>query len=144
MSSADTIAVLNRVLGIVLRSFPQYLRWGRPHVPPNHAHALETLHNIAADEDALAERIFDAIIDLGGLPDTGEFPMEFTDTHDLDIDFLVRESIGYGRQDIAALESLAATANLSPPADSLTADAVNMAKRHLAALEATVPPSPKG
>ena len=56
------------------------------------------------------------IVDSGGLPDNGEFPMEFTDTHDLAIDYLMQEAIGYQRQDIADLEAVAATPNLSPAA----------------------------
>jgi hypothetical protein len=135
MSSTDTVAILNRVLAIVLRSFPQYLRWARPYVPPRHKHAVETLEKIVTEQDALAERITDAIVDLGGLPDAGEFPMEFTDTHDLGIDYLIREAIGYGGQDMVDLEAIAATPDLSPPADSLVAEALTTAKRHLAALE---------
>ena len=85
--------------------------------------------------------MFDAIDDLGGLPDTGEFPMEFTDTHDLSIDYMLREAVGYCRQDVADVEAAAATPN-SRPAAPLVSDAVNMAKRHLASLEALVPPNP--
>ena len=74
---------------------------------------------IVTEQDALAERVFDAIDDLGGLPDTGEFPMEFTDTHDLSIDYMMREAVGYCRQDVADLEAAAATPNLAPQAAPL-------------------------
>jgi hypothetical protein len=135
MSSAESIAVLNRVLAAMLRSFPQYARWSRPWVPPGHDRELEALERIVTEQDAFAERVIEAIDELGGLPDTGEFPMEFTDTHDLSIDYLILEAIDNGRQDVAELEGLAATAGLAPQAEPLVREAVGMAKRHLESLE---------
>jgi bacterioferritin (cytochrome b1) len=142
MPTTDSIAALNRVLGVVLRSFPQYLRWSRPWVPPGHERELEALEKIVTEQEAFAERLFETIDDLGGLPDTGEFPMEFTDTHDLSIDYMLREAVGYSRQDVADLEAAAATPNLAPQAQPLVREAAEMAKRQLAALEALVPPHP--
>jgi len=142
MPAADSIAALNAVLGVELRSFPQYLRWSRPWVPPGHERSIAALEKIVSEQDALAERVFDAIDELGGLPDTGEFPMEFTDTHDLSIDYMLREAVGYGKQDVADLEAAAATPNLVPQAATLVGDAVNCAKRHLATLESLAQPNP--
>lgn len=142
MPATESIAALNRVLGVVLRSFPQYLRWSRPWVPPGHERQLEALEKIVSEQEAFAERIFEAIDDLGGLPDTGEFPMEFTDTHDLSIDYMMREAVGYCQQDVAELEAAAATPNLAPQAALLVNEALNMAKRQLASLEALVPANP--
>jgi bacterioferritin (cytochrome b1) len=139
MSNAESIAALNRVLGTVLRSFPQYLRWSRPWVSPGHERVLEALEKIVSEQDAMAERVFDTIDDLGGLPDTGEFPMEFTDTHDLSIDYMLREAVGYGRQDVAALEELTKLTNLAPQAEPLVRDAYQLALRHSATLEALIP-----
>jgi bacterioferritin (cytochrome b1) len=141
-SNADSIAALNRVLGAMLRSFPQYLRWSRPWVPPGHERVLAGLEKIVTEQDTLAERVFDAIDDLGGLPDTGEFPMDFTDTHDLAIDYMLREAVGYSQQDVAALEAVAANKNLAPQAEPLVAEGLNTAKRHLATLAGLVPAQP--
>lgn len=141
-TNAESIAALNRVLATALRSFPQYLRWSRPWVPTGHERVLEALERIVSEQDALAERVYDAIDRLGGLPDTGEFPMEFTDTHDLSIDYMLREAVGYGEQDVAALEEVAKLTNLAPQAEPLVAEAFNMAKRHLATLEGLVPAKP--
>lgn len=141
-SNADSIAALNRVLATALRSFPQYLRWSRPWVPPGHERVLEALERIVSEQDAMAERAFDAIDDLGGLPDSGEFPMDFTDTHDLSIDYMLREAVGYGRQDVATLEAAAATKNMTSQAEPLVHEALQMAKRHLATLEGLTPTQP--
>ena len=53
----------------------------------------------------------------------------------LSIDYMLRESVGYARQDLAALEPLAAARQLPAPADVLVADALAMARRHLQTLE---------
>jgi len=141
MSSQDSIAALNVVLATVLKSFPQYLRWSRPWVPPGHEQILNTLERIVVEQDAIADRVYEAIDELGGLPDTGDFPMEFTDTHDLAIDYMLREAVGYAKQDVATLESAAAT-QLAPQAEPLVKEAVQVAKRQLASLEALVRPNP--
>jgi bacterioferritin (cytochrome b1) len=141
MPSQDSIAALNVVLATVLKSFPQYLRWSRPWVPPGHEQILATLEKIVVEQDALADRAYEAIDELGGLPDTGDFPMEFTDTHDLAIDYMLREAVGYAKQDVATLENAAAT-QLAPQAEPLVKDAVQVAKRQLASLEALVRPNP--
>ena len=141
-TNVESIAALNRVLATALRSFPQYLRWSRPWVPPGHERVLEALERIVSEQDALAERVYDAIDALGGLPDTGEFPMEFTDTHDLSIDYMLREAVGYGQQDVAALEEAAKLTNLAPQAEALVAEACNIAKRHLATLAGLAPAKP--
>ena len=98
----------------------------------------EAIKSIAEDQDSLAERVSQQVLRSGGLLDTGEFPMEFTDTHDLGIDFLIDECVGYQQQDIATLESLAATPQLPAAAQSLVGDALTLGKRHLEALKALV------
>ena len=67
--SADAVEVLNRVLVTLRRSFMQYLRYARPFTPPGREQAIETIHKIAEAQDALAERVFDAVVRSGGLPE---------------------------------------------------------------------------
>jgi len=138
MNSADQISILNRLLAMLERSCPQYLRWAEPYVPAGRERALDTIKSIGEDQDSLAERVSQQILRLGGLLDTGEFPMEFTDTHDLGIDFLIDECVGYQQQDIAMLESLAATPQLSSAVQALVGDALALGKRHLEALKGLV------
>jgi hypothetical protein len=135
MPSSDTIEVLNRVLAILERSFPQYLQWARPYFQPGREDVPQALADIVAGQRALADRVIEMIADSGALPDTGKFPIEFTDTHDLAIDFLIDEAIGYQKQDIADLEDCVDELNLSPSAQSLASEAVGMAKGHLESLE---------
>jgi hypothetical protein len=135
LPSADTIDILNRVLVQLERSFPQYLRYARPYIPPGREQVLETVHEIVIGQDALAERVSQHVFECGGLPDHGKFPIEFTDTHDLEIDFLILEAIGYQQQDIEILEACVDMLRLSPAAQSLAAEALGMAKGHLESLQ---------
>ncbi|HEX3600277.1 MAG TPA: hypothetical protein VHU84_09035 [Lacipirellulaceae bacterium] len=135
MSSPDTIDTLNRVLEILERSFPQYLRWARPYIPPSRANIMPTIETIVAGQDALAERVSQQVFDSGGLADHGDFPIEFTDTHDLDIDFLVKETIDCTKQDIAELEGCVDALRLAPAAQSLASEALGLTKGHLEQLE---------
>src|SRR5262245_19533731 len=135
MSSPDTIIVLNRVLEILERSFPQYLRYARPYIPPGRENIMQTIEQIAAGQDALAERVSQHIFESSGLPDHGDFPIEFTDTHDLAIDFLLQEAIDCVKQDVGNLEESVDTLRLAPAAQSLASEALGMTKGHLELLQ---------
>jgi hypothetical protein len=135
MPSSDTIDVLNRVLAILERSFPQYLQYARPYIPAGREDVMETLAEIVACQDSLAERVNEMIFESGSNADKGKFPIDFTDTHDLSIDYLIQEAIGYQKQDIADLAECVESLNLAPAAQALAAEALGMAKGHLESLE---------
>lgn len=139
MKSADPTETLNRVLAILRRSFVQYLRWGRPYIPLGREQAMDTITDIGLAQDLLADRIAEMIDQSGATPDVGDYPMEFTDTHDLAIDFLIEEAIGYQKQDIAALERCVAELAASPAAQSLASEALGLARGHLESLEGLKP-----
>ncbi|MEX2306606.1 MAG: hypothetical protein WD738_03390 [Pirellulales bacterium] len=134
MSSLETIDILNQVLAILQRSFPQYMRYARPYIPPGREKVMQTIDEIVAGQDALAERVSQTVFESGGRPDTGEFPIELTDTHDLAIDFLVQEAIDYQKQDIADLAQCVEALRFAPLAQSLAAEALGLAKGHLESL----------
>ena len=135
MPSSDTIDVLNRVLAILERSFPQYMRYARPYIPAGRENIMQTIDQIVAGQDALAERVARQVFESGGLPDHGDFPIEYTDAHDLAIDFLVREAVDCLKQDVADLEQCVDALRLSPAAQSLAAEAAGMTKGHLELLQ---------
>ena len=135
MSSPETIDVLNRVLAIVERSFTQYMRYAKPYIPPGRENVTETLEEIAAGQNAMAERVSHTVSEAGGLPDNGKFPIEYTDTHDLSIDYLVQEAIDGQKQDIADLDQCVEALRLAPAAQSLASEALGMAKGNLESLE---------
>lgn len=139
---ADAIHWLNRLLAIHCKSFPQYLQWSRPHVPTGRGDELEAIRSIAADQDALADRISRMIVDADALPRTGEFPMEFTDMHDLDIDYLIRAAVGYQEQDARTVQGLVERLETAPAARAIAEEALGMAKGHLDTLRELARPRP--
>jgi hypothetical protein len=76
-----------------------------------------------------------SVFESGGRPDPGDFPIEFTDTHDLAIDFLIQEAIECQKQDIAELDQCVEALRMAPAAQSLAAEALGMAKAHLESLD---------
>jgi hypothetical protein len=141
MPSSDTISVLNRVLEILERSFPQYMRYARPYVPPGREIIMQTIEEVVAGQDALAQRVSQHVFDASGLPDHGDFPIEFTDTHDLGIEFLLLEAIDCTKQDIGDLEKAVDSLRLAPAAQSLVSEALGMTKGHLELLQKQLPSS---
>jgi hypothetical protein len=135
MPSTETINVLNRVLAILVRSLPQYLCYARPYIPQGRENIMQTNNQIVAVQDALAERVSQQVFESGGLPDHGEFPIEFTDLHDLAIDYLLQEAIDCLQQDIADLDECVAALRLAPAAQSLAAEAAGMTKGHFELLQ---------
>ena len=135
MPSSDTIEILNRVLVLLTRSFPQYMRWARPYIPAGREKVTETIDQIVAGQNALADRLSQYIFESGGLPDPGRFPIEFTDTHDLGIDFLIQEAIGYQKEDIANLQECVDALRLAPAAQALASEVLGLAKGNLESLE---------
>jgi hypothetical protein len=111
------------------------MRYARPYIPPGRENVMETIHEIVAEQDLLAQRVSQTVFESGGLPDSGEFPIEFTDTHDLAIDFLIQQAIACQKKDVADLEQCVESLRLAPAAQSLAAEALGMAKGHLELLE---------
>ncbi|HEX5471742.1 MAG TPA: hypothetical protein VFW73_07630 [Lacipirellulaceae bacterium] len=141
MPPTDTNTVLNRVLAILERSFPQYLLYARPYVPSGREGVMQTVEQIVVGQNALAERVAQQILDSGGRLDHGDFPIEFTDTHDLGIDFLLQEAIDCLKQDAANLQECADALRSSSVAQSLASEAIGLMKGHLEQLQKIVPSS---
>jgi len=136
MPAADTIDILNRVLSILERSFPQYMCYARPYIPAGRESVMQTIQDVVTGQNALAERVSQQVFESGGLPDHGDFPIDFTDTHDLAIDFLVAEAIDCTNGDIAELQQCVDLLRQSPAAESLASEALGMTKGHLELLQA--------
>jgi hypothetical protein len=135
MPILQQVDILNRVLAILQRSYPQYMCYGRPYVPAGREGVMASIQDIVASQDAVSLRLTDAIMASDGRPDPGDFPIEYTDTHDLAIDFLIREAISSQKQDIADLQKYVDALRTEPAAQSLVAEALGMSKAHLEVLE---------
>jgi hypothetical protein len=135
MMQPDTILALNRLQALVAKSFPQYLMYSRPYIPPGWENVMETIAAIVADQNVIEDRISQLLIDAEAPIRTGEFPMEFTDMHDLGIDYLVNMAIAYQEQDIAAIGRLVEALHNAPAARALAEETLGMAKGHLESLK---------
>jgi hypothetical protein len=134
MPTLDRAATLNRLLQIHYRSLPMYLASARPWVPTGHEKAAETLNLIVDDEKRMVERITDELLTLGADIEYGEFPMTYTDLHDLSVDYLLKEMVESQREDVAAIEGCVA----DTAGDPLAQEALGAAKGHLESLEEAV------
>lgn len=132
----DLIDSLNRLLEIEYRSFPMYLGDASPWFSEADVKAVETLKNIAADQQAMSQRIAELILDLGGRIEPGEYPTQFTDTHFLSIEFLLKELVYYQRQDIADIDQIVVELAGHREARELAEESLGAERAHLEALEA--------
>ncbi len=138
MNNGQTLDLLNRLLAIHQRSFPTYLCSAPPFTGEPDEKASETLAQIVEDQTGMAKRIISLLLSSGGHPESGDFPMEFTDMHDLTIDFIVRRAVGYQVQDVASIAACVDALRLAPTAHALAEEALGMAKGHLESLEEAV------
>lgn len=139
MNQPSTNALLNRLLAILCRSFPQYLQYSRPYVPPGRLALMETISAVVSDQNGLIDRIGHLLEDTYSAARRGEFPMEFTDLHDLSIDFLIGSAVSYQEQDVAKIAEIVEELRLAPAAQSLAEEALGMAKGHLDSLRELLP-----
>lgn len=135
-SKAQTIDALNRLLAIEYRSLPMYLTYASPWTDHGDEKAAETLQNIVADQQLMSQRIAEMIDQLGGRVETGEYSMEFTDTHFLSLDFLLTELHRHQRHDVAEIERLVARLAHDREPRELAEETLGMERAHLEAVEA--------
>jgi len=99
---------------------------------------METIDSIVGDQNVMVERLSQMLRDAETPPRFGEFPMEYTDMHDLDIDYLIGAALKYQQQDIECTGTIADQLQLAPAAQSLAEEALGMAKGHLDSLREMV------
>ena len=131
-SSSD---VLNQVFTILARSFPMYLVYAHPVGTAGRQQALDLLDSIRSEQETLANRIGDFIQKSGSAARIGDFPLGYSDWHDLNLDFILKLLADYQRQDIEALENCAEQLRLAPAALALAEEALGLTRGHLELVE---------
>jgi len=135
MMSDATLNELRRLLVIHYRSLPVYLSYARPWSDRGQEQAVQTLQHIAGDQQQMVERLSKLILDTDAALEWGEFPIEFTDLHDLSITYLLSRLVEWQRGDIESIRQCLAALNDDADAETIAQEALGMAKGHLESLE---------
>jgi len=135
VANSNSASVLNRLLVRLHRSLQMYLTQAAPWLNRGADKAALTLQNIVADQQRLAQLIADLLIARRIRPETGDFPIDFTDMNFLSIEFLSRELATHARSDVEWITRAVATLEDDAEAKSLAEEALGSAKAHLEQLE---------
>jgi len=134
VANRKTVDILNRLLGRHMHSLAVYLSSAPPWAAPSDAQALTVLRQIADDQKLMGDRIATAVLDEGGRLQGGEFPMTFTDLHDLGIRYLIPQVVSCQRDDVAAIRSAVEQLRDAPLARAVAEEALGAAQGHLDSL----------
>jgi hypothetical protein len=135
MNRTGSTATLNRLLATLYRSLPMYLADAVPWVHPGDEHAKHVLNHIVADYRMYSGRIVELLTQRRQLLSFGEYPMVYTDTHDLSLDYLLNELVYYQKQDINAIERCMTELGGDGAGRNLAEEILGNAKGHLESLE---------
>ena len=135
MSQPDIHRSMNRLLTILYRSLPMYLTFACPWTHRGDEKAVTGLARIVDDQKKLAARVAEAILEHHGPIAMGEYPLDFPDTHDLSLDYLLTKLVQCQKNDIAALERCVSELQKDRPAAALAEEALGAARGHLETLE---------
>ncbi|HEY1601582.1 MAG TPA: ferritin-like domain-containing protein [Pirellulales bacterium] len=135
MAQVDSIDLLNRLFEIEHRSLLTYLTDACPWTHSGEEKATTALAHIAADQQAMTVRIAELIDSRGGRIDSGSFPMYFTDTNLLSLDFMLRELVKHQKHDIAEIVRIVAMLGADREARELAEEILGSERAHLEVLE---------
>jgi hypothetical protein len=135
MERSDTVAVLNRILQILCRSLPRYLKDAKPWSRRDQQPVQTALDNLVADQEMYAGRLSELILAENGRPDPGVFPTAFTSIHDLSLDYLLGEVLERLSADLAALRVIAAKLPAGSTLRALADEIVGNVQGHLEILQ---------
>ena len=131
---ASTVDVLNRLLALHSRSLPTYLASARPWIADNEEQATTVLRHIAESQESMVERLGTMVVEEGGIPHIGEFPLFFTDMHDLSIDYILPRLIEWIESDVKTIRECISDLNGAPAAQAIAEEALGAAQAHLDSL----------
>ena len=134
-TTVETVRILNQLLAIHGGSLPNYLASAPPHRQFGDEKAWEALQNIIEDQRVMIDRLADYVEELGGTPNHGEFPMDFTGMHDLSMAHILQNVLERQRCEIEWIEHLSSKIESDEVAKALAQEALGAAKAHVQSLE---------
>ena len=138
MSSSSSSNALSQAFSVLESSLPQYLANTRPWMRRGDEKAAEILKQIVSEQKRDSGRIADVIEATNQRLPSSQYPMAYTDTHDLSMEYLVREMAEYQKQDVATLEQCVSDADSDVAAKSLLEEILGSSRAHLELLEELV------
>lgn len=136
MEEIDPNPLLNEVLVILHRSLPMYLGHAAPWVAYGDEQAQQTLERLVADQKEYVGRLSALLVQRRQTIELGEFPMTFTDLHDLALEFLIKRLIAHQRRDVQAIEACVPRLAGDVEGQVLVEEILGNARGHLEMLEA--------
>ncbi len=131
MPQTDVISLLNRLDHQMLRSFPAYSMAVRASSYRGPDEMYDLLRRISSEQRQLADRIAEAIRDRRGIPDPGQFPIEFTAWNDVALPRILERSAELLENTLAEASAIA-DANPVAPVFHFAKEVVHLTRRHLA------------
>jgi hypothetical protein len=131
MADQNVVDPLNRLLALHSRSLPMYLASAQPWFPELDSDAERVLRHLADDQRMMVDQIGAVILDIGGLVQPSEFPMEFTDLHDLSIEYLLPLVAARQQEELGQMRQIAHQVRHHPTARAVAEEALGAAPAHL-------------
>ncbi|MGY8767659.1 MAG: hypothetical protein ACKVH8_04375 [Pirellulales bacterium] len=129
------ITTLSRLAALHYHSLPMYLRYTRPWTRPGTEGKLDVLRHMITDHQFAVEKIAHVLEETDATIGLGEFPMEYTDLHDLSIAYLFGVLIESQNKLIAEIQSGISQLENDTIAKEVAQECLGMAKGHVENLE---------
>jgi hypothetical protein len=126
---------LNRLLQTLCRSLALYVDEIKPWSLASHGPVWTAIGRLAADSRRYAERVAEAIVEAGGQPKPGAYPLKFAQLNDLSLEFFVREIIAGLTADRAVVQHCVDELARVPAARALAEEIYGNLQGHIEILE---------
>jgi hypothetical protein len=127
--------VLNRLLQTLCRSLALYAEEVKPWSLADHEPVWTAIGRLAADSRMYCQRVAEAIIENGGQPNLGPYPLEFAALNDLGLEFFLHEIIVHLKRDQKVIGACAAELAHAPAVRSLAEEVYGNLQGHIELLE---------
>ena len=132
---ASTLDLLNELLALHSCSLPSYLSCAKPWSHVADSKDLKALELIAKDHLRMVERIGQVILRHNGKVRSSDFPMLFTDMHDLSTDYILNQVRRRQKNEFDRIIEIVEQLQNSPDALAIAEEAKGAARGHLEQLE---------
>ena len=135
LKSPMVVSVLNRLLQTLCRSLASYAEEIKPWSLAGHESVWTAIGRLAADSRMYSRRVAEAIIEYGGQPIPGPYPLEFASLNDLGLEYFLRAIIVQLRRDQKVIGECVAELTHAPAVRGLAEEAYGNLRGHIELLE---------